>query len=370
MNENKWYFIKDTAKIDTPALVIFKDRVKENIGLLVSMIDDTSRLRPHVKTHKTKEATLLMMDKGITKFKCATIAEAEMLGICKAPDVLIAYPIFGVRLQRMVCLLKKYPETYYSCLIDNSTTAKEISDAAIANNIVIPVYIDLNVGMNRTGIKPSKALELYEGCIKLDGIKIAGLHAYDGHIRETDMVKRTAIAKASFIPVDEIISSLISKGYPQPKIVIGGSPTFPIYAKYKDVECSPGTFIFWDKGYSDSLPEQNFLPAGLVITRVVSQPDETKLCIDLGYKSIASENELNYRVYFLNGPDLKIISHSEEHMVLEAKPGHAWKVGDMLYALPIHICPTCALYKSAFTIENGLISGEWDFIARDRLLSC
>ena len=55
------------------------------------MIDDVQRLRPHVKTHKTKEASLLMMHSGINKFKCATIAEAEMLGMVAAPDVLLAY---------------------------------------------------------------------------------------------------------------------------------------------------------------------------------------------------------------------------------------------------------------------------------------
>lgn len=370
MQENNWYLVEELEKTDTPALAIYLDRVKENIQLLTSMIDDTSRLRPHVKTHKTKEATLLMMAAGINKFKCATIAEAEMLGMCKAADVLLAYPVYGARLLRFVCLLEKYPATFYSCLIDNYISAKEISDTAIKNKVTIPVYIDLNVGMNRTGIKPSRAMELYEECTKLQGISILGFHAYDGHIREKDIEKRTDIAGASFKPVQEMINELILKGYPQPKIIIGGSPTFPIYAKRKEVECSPGTFVFWDKGYSDSLPEQKFLPAALVMSRVVSLPDETKVCIDLGYKSIASENELNNRVYFLNAPDLTIASHSEEHMVLEAGEGHGWKVGDLLYALPIHICPTCALYKSAYTIETGSVTGEWEIIARDRILSC
>ena len=106
-----WYKIKNIDSIDTPVLVIYPQRVEENIRILKSMINDISLLRPHVKTHKTREATLLKMAAGINKFKCATIAEAEMLGICKAGDVLLAYQPFGPKLQRFVLLIKKYPDT-------------------------------------------------------------------------------------------------------------------------------------------------------------------------------------------------------------------------------------------------------------------
>lgn len=253
MEKNIWYKIDNADKIDTPALVIYPERVKENIRILKEIIDDPLRLRPHVKTHKTKEATLLIMEAGISKFKCATIAEAEMLGMCIAPDVLLAYPLFGPKLERFVCVIKKFPDTVFSCLADNETPAKEISETAVANDLNIRVYIDLNVGMYRTGIKPGKsAVKLYEDCSKLKRVQVKGFHIYDGHIRERDIEKRFLLCRETFTPVKEMISELISKGYQRPEVIIGGSPSFPIYAKQKDVECSPGTFIFWDKGYTDS----------------------------------------------------------------------------------------------------------------------
>ena len=122
---NEWYHISDVNKVDSPALVVYPDRVKKNIEILVSMIDDVRRLRPHVKTHKTKEAALLQMAAGIKKFKCATIAEAEMLGSIKAPDVLLAYQPIGPKADRLIALIKKYPETKYSCLIDDRQAAGE-----------------------------------------------------------------------------------------------------------------------------------------------------------------------------------------------------------------------------------------------------
>ncbi|ASU34024.1 D-TA family PLP-dependent enzyme [Mucilaginibacter xinganensis] len=367
MNELDWYFIKDIENLDTPALVVYPDRVKENINILKGMLDNTDRLRPHVKTHKSEEVTKLMLEAGIGKFKCATIAEAEMLGMCNAPDVLLAYQPVGPKLKRFVALIKEYPGTKFSCLADNLNAVREISEAATNSNISIAVYLDLNVGQNRTGIKPgNEALQLYMDCTKLSGIEMKGLHAYDGHIHDADFNTRMVQCNASFEPVLKVQAGLQKKGYAKPIIIAGGSPTFPIHAKCTDVECSPGTFVYWDKGYQTAFKEQQFLPAALVITRVISLPDETTLCLDLGHKSIAAERELKSRVYLINAPELEVLSQSEEHLVVQVAAHHNYKVGDVIYGMPYHICPTVALYERAITIEDNQVSGEWKNIARDR----
>ena len=368
--KSEWYHIKDIDDIDSPALVVYRERVLENISTLISMIDDAKRLRPHVKTHKSKGVIALLMDAGIHKFKCATIAEAEMLGIAGAPDVLLAYQPIGPKLKRFVELIKKYSSTKFSCLVDNIDSAKNIAVAAVENNINIPVYIDLNVGMYRTGIVPGdKAIELYQTCENLNGIQPTGLHVYDGHIRSADITQRTIECDSAFEPVVVMQQVLIQDGFPEPVIIAGGSPTFPIHAKRENIECSPGTFIYWDKGYQGSLEEQHFLTAALVITRIISLPGKRKLCLDLGHKSIAAENNLENRVYFLNAPELKFISQSEEHLVVEAPADHSYKVGDVFYGLPVHICPTVALYERALVIENNEVTTEWKMIARDRKIS-
>ncbi len=370
MTENNWYIIHDIEKLDTPALVIYPERVKENIDILKTMIDDVARLRPHVKTHKSKEATILMLDAGITKFKCATIAEAEMLGMCQAPDVLLAYQPIGPKLERFIKLINTYPKTKFSCLVDNKTAAQNISDAALAYQLKINVYIDLNVGMNRTGIAPgNKALQLYTDCDEFPGVKPVGLHAYDGHLHDADLATRTKKCNEAFEPVKKLQQDIKQKGYPEPVIIAGGSPTFPIHAKRDVIECSPGTFVYWDRGYSLICPEQSFLTAALVISRVISLPDDTKLCLDIGHKSVSAENELNKRIYFLNAPELVITGQSEEHLVVDAGKDHHYKTGDVLYGLPYHVCPTIALYERAITIENNKISGEWPNIARDRKIT-
>src|SRR4051812_14305219 len=96
----KWYDINNITNIDSPTLVIYKERVIQNIATAISMVDDVKNLRPHVKTHKCKEVAQLMIDAGINKFKCATIAEAEMLAMANAKDVLLAYQPVGPKLKR------------------------------------------------------------------------------------------------------------------------------------------------------------------------------------------------------------------------------------------------------------------------------
>jgi len=368
--DNAWYQIKDIDKLDSPVLVVFPDRVKANIQTAIGMVGNVSQLRPHVKTNKSAEATQLMLNAGITKFKCATIAEAEMLGMIKAPDVVLAYQPLGPKLRRFIELVKKFPAAKYSCLTDNLSAANEQSEAFTANNLEIPVFIDLNVGMNRTGIIPGKeAIELCEFCSSTKGIKFAGLHAYDGHIRNKDFEMRTKECDDAFATIEKLKEELLRTGVEVPKIIAGGSPTFPIHAKRKNIECSPGTFIYWDKGYTDLCPEQNFLTAAVLVTRIISLPSQTRVCTDLGHKSVAAENEIGRRVFFLNASDLTPVGQSEEHLVCEVPKDHDHQPGEVLYGLPYHVCPTVALYERVYAVENEKVTREWKNIARDRRIT-
>lgn len=368
--EKPWYQIDDAGDLDSPALVIFPERVVQNIRTAKHMTHDVSALRPHVKTHKSADATRLLLEEGITKFKCATIAEAEMLAQCGAPDVFLAYQPVGPKVLRLRELQRAHPATLFSCMIDNEEAARAIAGAFERETQPMRVFIDVNVGMNRTGILPGEsAAHLYTACAGMKGIRPMGLHAYDGHISDADPALRTARSAAAFAPVRTLRQRLISTGADVPVLVAGGSPTFPFYAMHADVESSPGTFIYWDRSYLEGLPDIPFIPAALVITRVISRPTPDTLCLDLGHKSVAAEKDIRHRVHFLNAPDAVAVSQSEEHLIVRPQDPHTHAIGDVWYGLPYHICPTCALYERAATVEHRRLSGEWRMIARDRRLS-
>lgn len=318
----------------------------------------------------------MMREAGITRFKCATIAEAELLGQCGAPDVLLAYQPVGPKIRRLAALIRRYPDTRFSCLADDPLAARELSREFSALSLRVPVYLDLNLGMNRTGIAPgSQAVQLYTLLASLPGLEPAGLHAYDGHLRDRDLAMRQARCEALFSQVLDLQRELLGRGLPVPGLVAGGSPTFPIHAQHPDRECSPGTFVYWDQGYTELCPEQAFQPAALLLTRVISLPAPDRVCLDLGHKSVAAENELERRVRLLgSGAEAEAgtwrpVSQSEEHLVLEAPVGHGCRVGDVLYGIPYHICPTVALYERAMAVQNGEVTATWRTLARDRQLS-
>lgn len=369
MSSFAWYTINKIEELDSPALVIYSDRVKENIRLLINSIDDISRLRPHIKTHKSPEVLKMMLDTGIRKFKCATIAEAEILAVSGAKDILLAYQPVGPKAYRLSTLVQRFPELKWACLIDDLECARDLSYILEKNKNAINVYIDLNIGMNRTGIAPEDAFGLFDDCRGFKGLSIIGLHAYDGHLRDSDYELRERRCDEAFANVKKVQEEIYKHFGKTLTIVAGGTPTFSIHSKRKNRECSPGTFVYWDKGYEMTLKEQRYQHAALVITRVVSTPADNTICVDLGHKAIASENPLTNRVYFLNAPELEPVSHSEEHMVLKTHGIEKYKVGDILYGVPYHVCPTVALYDAVYVIGDHEVREKWNTIARNRKIN-
>jgi D-serine deaminase-like pyridoxal phosphate-dependent protein len=363
-----WYTIHNIAQIDSPALVVYPDRVKENIQQAIKLTGDAALLRPHVKTNKMAEVCSFMLEAGITRFKCATIAEAEMLGRIKAPDVLLAHQPVGPKAERLLQLIVQFPGTHFSCIIDNTGTASTLSQLFTLHNICLDVFIDLNIGMNRSGILPEHALALFKECISLPGIRIIGLHGYDGHIRDTDLTERNLRSDEAFGKVEKLIKEIATVSSGNLQIVAGGSPSFPTHLKRRGVEFSPGTFVFWDWGYKHLVPDEPFEYAALVITRIISIIDNETICTDLGHKSVAAENPLP-RVHFLNAPDAVPVGQSEEHLVVKVPDASKWKTGDVWYGVPVHICPTVALYDSAVIVENNEAVDSWKVIARSRKIS-
>jgi len=364
MNQIPWYEAVNINEYDSPALLLYPSRIKENIVKLTEKVN-VRLLRPHVKTNKMREVCALMMEAGIRKFKAATIAEAEMLAMINAPDVLLAYPPTIPKTKRLIRLIQKYPDTQFSCLVDHEKTAIDMSDLFTSVNLTAGIFIDLNLGMNRTGVRPEKAISLFEKIHALPALHILGLHAYDGHIKDRDINIRTEVCLQAFEPVSKLKHALEEIVGHSTSLIAGGSPTCFIHAAAGDRECSPGTFVFWDKGYSENLPEQPFDWAAVIVSRIISIPAPDMICVDLGYKSVASENP-QPRVYFMNAPEAIPVAHSEEHLVLKVPDSSTFNPGDILYGVPWHICPSVALYDNALIVENNTIVNSWEVIAGKR----
>ena len=357
-----WYEVNSPEKILSPALLFYPDRIKDNINHMIEIAGSATRLRPHIKTYKCAEIIKMQLDAGINKFKCATLSEAQLLAEMAAPDVLIAYPLVGPNQQRFIQLIKGFPNTKFSTLVDSTEQVKHWNEIS---QIPINIFIDINVGMNRTGIKPESAFELYHK-IKNSIMTFQGLHVYDGHIHNRNFEERISTVADSFSEIYELIKNIQQTQSDDFEVVCGGSITFPVHAQFPSRNVSPGTTLLWDYGYTTKFPDLQFDIAAVILTRIISKPDTNKICLDLGHKAIASEMS-DIRVYFPQIPNAKRVGHSEEHLTLEIDNPEDWNVGDILYGFPWHICPTVALHEQVGVIENNELIDYWKIAARKRL---
>ena len=368
-SETDWMHLENETEAPSPALLIFPDRVEENLRRMLALVGDPARLRPHIKTHKLPQLVTRQAELGITKCKSATMAEAEMAARAGATDVLLAAQLVGPNVARFLALMRAFPHVAFSTLADDAAVLATLSQAAVAASLTLEILLDLDVGQHRTGIVPGPAAaSLYRKVGSLPGLRPGGLHAYDGHLNQGDREERAAACDAAFAGVTALREELLREGLPVPRVVCGGTPTFPLHARRPAVECSPGTCVLWDASYAGKMPDLEFLNAAVLVTRVVSRPVSNRLCLDLGHKAVASEMP-HPRVVFPDLPDARAVGHNEEHLVLETQHAADFPVGSVLYGLPWHICPTVALHDRVQVVRRGRIADEWTVTARARRLS-
>ena len=364
-----WPAVANEGEIPSPALLIDLERVERNLRRMLEIAGGPERLRPHVKTHKLGPLVERQIELGITKFKCATIAEAEMVAASGGRDVMLAFPPSGPNIGRLMALAGEFPETKFSTIADHPATIRGIDVSARDARVQMEVLLDIDCGMHRTGVVPGPdARTLYRLIASSPGLLPGGLHVYDGHNTESDPTARCAQCEREFAPVLALRSELEAEGLSVPRLVAGGSPTFPCHAVHHDRELSPGTTVLWDFGYGDKFPDLPFESAAILLTRVVSKPGANRLCLDLGHKAVAAENPPP-RVRFIELPEATPVMHSEEHLVLETERAAEFPIGHCFYGVPWHICPTVALHAEVVVVKHRRAEARWPVLARRRALT-
>lgn len=359
------YKIRDTSQIDTPALLYYKDYILQNTKNTINLAGGAERLWPHVKSHKMREMILMQLSMGINRFKCATIAELQMVAACGAKHILMAYPLVGPYIARFLRVAGQYPHCQFYAIGDDITQLANLSAASLAVGQKTKTLLDINMGMNRTGVSLQDANALYTRAAALPGLEMVGMHCYDGHCNDPDPEIRKQRALSSIERVHAIRAELESYGQACQYLVMGGTPSFPIHAAYPNVFLSPGTIFLGDYRYASDLTDLSMIPAAVLMTRVVSHPAEGLFTLDLGTKAISTD--MAGRGHLLGVEGAEALFQSEEHWVYrmpERKAPPA--IGDVLYVIPMHICPTTALYASVYVAEDHQVVDCWDVTARNR----
>lgn len=366
------YQIDDPSSLISPQLVFYEKQIDANIEKAVIEALDPKRLWPHVKTHKCREITRKLIAHGVTRFKCATIAECEMAAECGAECILLAYPLVGPNLMRFIRISEAFPQTNWYALFDDYDQLQKMDALASDAKRKISIFIDVDTGLNRTGVPLDSVFDFALKCRQLRHISVEGLHCYDGQNGISSYELRFETIKKLVQREKSLQDRLKTELGSDLMIIAGGTPEFPCYIRLSDFFCSPGTLFLQDNGYKKLFSDMEYEPAAAVMSRVISNPKPGHFTLDCGYKGISSDPS-GVRGVIAGLEDVtQSLFQNEEHWAFKMKEGYedaCPKVGDVLYIIPTHICPTSALYPNVPVVNDGKVTKWWEIYARNRKIT-
>lgn len=353
--------IDDDQSLLTPALVIYADHVRHNIERMLNIVGTADRWRPHVKTAKLAYTIHELVGSGLRKLKCATTL--ELLAACEAgaTDVLVAYPMLGSNARRVAEIAARFPHVEISALIEQE------AHIAAWKGTRVSVYLDLNPGMDRTGLElrdPQASVDVARSAQR-QGIRFRGLHYYDGHLANLELDERTVVAHQGYEQLMALASAFESAGVWVEEVITSGTPAFPCALAYEPLRSakfrhtvSPGTVVYNDANSLAQLPEHYDLrPAALLVATVVSHPKEGIATCDAGHKSMPLDVGVPNCVV-LGREEFEPLRPSEEHLPLRIPPGIPKPaIGERLYLVPRHVCPMVNNFDDAVIVRAGKIVG-------------
>lgn len=359
------YKLEDAERLMTPALLIYPELVERNVQATLKMVGgDASRWRPHIKTAKLLSIIQLLIRSGVRAFKCATTLELLTACSAGADDVLVAIALSGANARRVAEIAAAHPRKRVSVLIE------AVEQLSVWRNSSVGIYIDVNPGMDRTGISERRTEEILR-LARAAGRTFRGLHYYDGHASNMPASEREAGTHAGYDRLLAVVRFLDASGVTLEEVITSGTPATPYGLSYKPFQgnsfvhrVSPGTVVYNDTTSLEQLPAFGYVPAVAVLATVISHPRPNVATCDAGHKSVSVDAGVpNCQV--AGWPHLKPLKPSEEHLPIESvSDGLLPGLGEKLYLIPRHVCPTVNNFDQAIFVRDGVVQSLEPVTAR------
>jgi len=356
--------VSKAAGPETPCLVINSALVDANIAAMAVIAKRCGvQLRPHAKTHKLPEMASRQIAAGATGITVAKISEAEVMAAGGITDIFVAYPLVSAsKIERAVRLNLSGVRLIVG--VDSLEGARRISEIAVREGATLELRLEIDTGLNRTGVTEDRAVELAKQIDALEGILLSGIFTYRGAMLsgKATMDLRAAGLEEGRLMV-QVATKLRSAGLAIREVSVGSTPTAPYAAEVEGVtEVRPGTYIYQDQmqvGLGVCAIEEC---AGAVWVTVVSRPSDNLIIVDGGSKTFATDVQPDKPPIHLQGfghvigaPDAVLERMNEEHGMIRVTAKHPYQVGDVIRIVPNHICSTVNLHNSVYIADA---SGE------------
>lgn len=283
----------DPVLLPTPYVEIDDDRLMRNLRGMQARADAAGvALRPHIKTHKCLAIAGRQLELGAVGVTASKPEEALVFVEAGIPSVTLAYPIVRPEAIDRLVLSVKARGTELLLIAAHTTGVDAIGAAAEAHGVKLGVFLKIDVGLGRVGVKPQDphALVLAESISRHPHLTFAGLLSHAGHsYGGKSLEDLTKIADAEALALRELADRLRRSGIDVPRVSVGATPTClgaPIPEGVTEIR--PGNYAFLDRTalrLGISTPDDISLS---VIATVVAHNDRHFL-VDAGSKSLSSD---------------------------------------------------------------------------------
>jgi D-serine deaminase-like pyridoxal phosphate-dependent protein len=355
------------ATIDTPALVVDLDRMDAAIARMAAAMSERGvALRPHAKTHKSIEVGRRQVGAGALGLTVGTVGEAEVFADGGLDDLFIAYPMVpaGPKAERLREVARR---ARLRVGIDSVVGAHAVADALGDDRERVSVLVEIDCGGRRTGVAPSDAGPVAAAATHL-GLDVIGVFTHGGHGYHGPDA-RAAAAEDEVRGLTEAAGSLRAAGVEPSVVSAGSTPTAFDSARGAVTEERPGTYVFGDRqqvALGSIAPDA---PAAVIAARVVSvNTAARRFVIDAGAKTLTKDVPA-YLAGHASIPELGAVVDrvSDYHGVVEVKDGGSLpEIGQVVLAVPNHICPVVDLFATFLVARDGAIIDTWRVDARGR----
>ncbi|MDA7504108.1 DSD1 family PLP-dependent enzyme [Planctomicrobium sp.] len=364
---------KHFSELDTPALCIELSTMEANMHSMMSFMQAHGKnWRPHVKCHKLPVIAQQQVDCGAIGVTSAKSSEAAVFAENGIDDILIANMIIGDQKLQRVARLCQIANPIVAC--DHFVQAEALSDVCRQHGVRCRVIIEVDLGMNRVGVRPGPdARTLAEGINRLPGIELAGIMGYEGHLlMEPDQEKKRKLIFSAMAVLEELKTFMVEKGMMCDIVSVGGTGSYHISATHPVVtELQAGAGVFADPFYMDRCGLTELKPALTLLATVVSRPNLERAVLDIGRKAVHPDIHPPHVLGLANGKpldDAQVDKLSAEHMTLKLS-GESLNltIGDKVVLRPGYSDHTTVLHNEFYGLRNGIVESVWEIAARGKL---
>lgn len=357
--------------LETPAVTVDLDILDANLRRTAERARAAGvKLRPHIKTHKSVWIAKEQLRYGAVGITVAKLGEAEVMASAGIDDILIAFPLVGAsKLKRLSTLLERAAITVS---VDHLDSATGLSELGVSLGRRIPLYVDVNSGLNRCGREPGEpSAELVRSIAALPGVQVTGLMTHAGHAyggQSEDDGRATAAKEAeSLLSTMRILQE---EGFGPLEISVGSTPTSKFIGELSGVtEMRPGAYVFNDVSQLTTKTAGVDDCALRVYATVISTPRPGTAIVDAGSKTLTNDANARRPGFGLIAafPEIVVERLSEEHGNLRLPEGVQLSIGDVVEIIPNHCCTVANLHDELTGLRGGRVDRAIPVDARGKI---